>query len=89
VRAYVVQVGDSPAKIAIAFAGCPKCARDLVEANPHKPTVVYPNGYRTFTELKAGEVLDLPEKWFDGTLDALPSEYFAALPYADGVTPGK
>lgn len=83
-RAYTVQPGDSPAKIAIAFAGCPKCARDLLAANPGKPTRRYPNGYETFTSLDVGERLQLPERWFDGTLDAQPAEYFAALPSVDG-----
>lgn len=71
------------------MAGCPRCSRDLVRANPHKAAVVYPNGFTTFKELRAGEKLVLPEKWFDGTLDQMPHRYFAALPYADGVTPGK
>jgi len=90
VRTYVVQLGDSPASIAARddMAGCPKCSHALIAANPHKDTVVYPNGFRTFKELRAGEVLNLPEAWFDGSMDALPPSYFAALPYADGVTPG-
>lgn len=90
-RVYEVRPGDSPASIAAqdAMAGCPKCSIDLVRANPHKETVVYPNGFLSFKELRAGEKLILPEKWFDGTLDRLPVEYFAALPYADGVTRGK
>jgi hypothetical protein len=50
--------------------------------------VVHPNGFVTFKELRAGERLELPEKWFDGSMDDLPSSYYAALPYADGVTPG-
>jgi hypothetical protein len=85
---YVVQPGDSPAKIAIQFAGCPKCAIDLVRANPHKKAVAYPNGFQTFSELAVGERLNLPDKWFDGTLDRLPKSYFAALAHADGKTPG-
>jgi hypothetical protein len=90
VRTYVVQPGDSPASIAITHVGCPKCAADLVgDANPHKEVVVYPNGYRTFKELRVGETLNLPDRWFNGELDAMPPEYFAALPYADGVTPGR
>ena len=48
--------------------------------------VVYPNGFLSFQELRAGEKLNLPEKWFDGTLDRLPKSYFAALPHPDGVT---
>ena len=88
-RIYEVQQGDSPAKIAIQFAGCPKCAHDLVRANAHKPTVTYPNGFLTFQSLLPGERLYLPEKWFNGELDALPPSYFASLPYADGATPGK
>lgn len=69
------------------MAGCPKCAIDLVLANPHKPTVVHPNGFKTFREMTVGERLVLPEKWFDGTLDDRPPAYFAALPYHDGMTP--
>jgi hypothetical protein len=71
------------------MAGCPKCAIDLVRANPHKPTVVYPNGFVTFQSLRVGEILDLPEKWFSREFDQLPPSYFAALPSADGMTPGK
>jgi hypothetical protein len=91
-KTYVVQPGDSPASIAAKpeMAGCPKCARDLVLiANPHKETVTFPNGFVTFKELHVGEVLNLPDKWFNGELDQMPPSYFAALPYADGVTPGK
>lgn len=90
-RVYEVREGDSPASIAAqdAHAGCPKCSRDLVAANPHKETVTHPNGYVTFKELRAGEILNLPDRWFNGELDSMPPEYFAALPFADGVTPGK
>ena len=89
-RTYVVQPGDSPAKIASRddMAGCPKCAVDLVRANPHKKSVRHANGFVTFKTLRVGEVLNLPEKWFNGEHDALPPEYFKALPYADGVTHG-
>lgn len=87
-RTYVVQPGDSPGSIAARFAGCPKCAgADLPGANPHKPTVTYPNGFRTFRTLDVGETISLPDKWFDGSLDSRPPAYFQALPYADGVTP--
>lgn len=88
-RQYTVQPGDSPASIAAAHAGCPKCSRDLVAANPHKRTIVYPNGYVTFDEIVEGETLNLPDKWFSAEFDALPPAYFAALPSADGVTPPK
>jgi len=86
-RQYVVEPGDSPAKIAIKFAGCPKCAGSLPLANPHKPTVTFPNGFTTFRTLDVGEVINLPDKWFNGDLDSRPPAYFQALPYADGVTP--
>jgi hypothetical protein len=88
-RIYVVRSGDSPASIAARdeHAGCPKCCADLVQANPHKETVVHPNGFVSFKELRVGEELVLPEKWFDGRLDLLPPAYFASLPYHDGVTP--
>jgi len=88
VRTYTVKPGDTPAKIAIEFAGCPKCARDLVLANPKKGRVVYPNGFLSFRDLRAGERIFLPDKWFSESFDRLPKAYFAALPYADGVTPG-
>ena len=86
-RLYEVRPGDSPASIAAFHAGCPKCARDLVAANTHKAAVTKPNGFRTFKELRAGEKLNLPDKWFDGTLDRMPQTYFASLPSHDGVTP--
>jgi hypothetical protein len=81
---YIVQPGDSPARIAARQAGCPKCAIDLVVANPHKPAVRYPNGFVTFRELRVGERLALPDKWFSGALDRLPRAYFESLPSADG-----
>lgn len=83
-RQYTVQPGDTPARIAAHFAGCPKCAADLVAANPRKPAVRYPNGFVTFRELRSGESLNLPDKWFSGALDRLPSGYFEALPSIDG-----
>jgi len=67
------------------MAGCPKCAVDLVRANPHKKAKRLPNGFLTFEELRVGEKLRLPEKWFNGELDRRPKAYFAALPYHDGV----
>jgi hypothetical protein len=90
VREYVVQPGDSPASIAAKdeHAGCPKCAKDLIDANRHKASVTYPNGFRTFRELRAGERLLLPDSWFNGELDRRPQAYFNSLPRHDGVTPG-
>lgn len=88
-RVYEVRPGDSPASIAIEYAGCPKCVIDLVRANPHKQAVVHPNGFTTFKSLLAGEKLNLPDKWASKLFDDLPSTYFAALPHPDGVTPGK
>jgi hypothetical protein len=91
VREYIVQAGDTPASIASrdSMAGCPKCSRDLIAANLHKPTRTLPNGYTTFVELRPGEKLVIPEKWFTPEFDALPPTYFAALPHPDGVTPSK
>lgn len=90
-RTYVVQPGDSPASIATRddMAGCPRCARDLIAANPHKCTRTLPNGYITFEELRVGETINLPDKWFDGTLDRMPPSYFASLPHPDGITPSR
>jgi hypothetical protein len=87
VRVYTVQHGESPASIAIKFAGCPKCSADLVKANRHKQIIRYPNGFTTFRELHAGERLYLPDKWFSKEFDELPPVYFKALPHPDGVTP--
>jgi hypothetical protein len=70
------------------MAGCPRCSRDLIAVNSHKPAVTHPNGFRTFKELRAGERLNLPDRWFDGSLDRMPPTYFAALPHHDGVTSG-
>lgn len=88
-RQYVVQPGDTPASIAARaeMAGCPKCAVDLIKANPHKPARTFPNGFVTFQSLAAGETLNIPDKWHDGSLDTRPRAYFAALPFSDGVTP--
>jgi hypothetical protein len=56
--------------------------------NAHKPTVVYPNGYTTFRDLRVGEVINLPDKWFSPAFDQLSPAYFKVLPYADGRTRG-
>lgn len=87
-QVYEAREGDSPANIAVRYAGCPKCAIDIVRANPHKPTITFPNGFTTFQSLHPGERIWLPDKWFNGELDRLPQSYFASLPSADGVTPG-
>lgn len=71
------------------MAGCPKCAVDLVRANPHKEFFTHPNGFVSFKELRAGEELNLPDKWFNGELDSRPKRYFEALPSHDGRTPSK
>ncbi len=88
---YKVKIGDTPASIAAkdTHAGCPKCSIDLIRANPHKKTVKHRNGYVTFESIRVGEELRLPDRWFDGTLDRLPKEYFVNLPHPDGVTPSK
>jgi len=89
-RTHVVEPGESPGSIAIRYVSCPKCSKDLVlhPGNSHKRRVSYPNGYVTFDSLQPGEVLALPDKWFDPRygFDELPPAYFASLPYADGVS---
>ena len=91
-RQYVVKPGDSPASIAAKdeHAGCPRCAIDMADqaVNPQKEIVTLPNGYRTFKELRVGETINLPDKWFDGRHDALPPSYFKALASPDGRTFG-
>jgi hypothetical protein len=86
-KTHTVQANETPASIAIFYAGCPKCSADLIKANPHKESITHPNGYKTFSSLLAGEELNIPEKWSNGELDCRPPVYFAALPYPDGVTP--
>lgn len=83
---YEVRPGDSPASIAIAHAGCPKCSHLLIAANSHKSSRTLPNGYKTFKELRVGEKLNLPHAWFDGSLDKKSRAYFDALPHPDGIT---
>lgn len=60
---YTVVTGDSPWKIAQKLTGDGMRWRELVSANPQKPTVVQADGSRTFKSLFAGEVLRLPESW--------------------------
>jgi hypothetical protein len=84
-RTYVVQPGESPASIAAKFAGCPKCARDLVPVNQHKTSITLPNGYTEPLGLTPGETLNLPDKWFNGMLDTLPKSYFDNLPGPAGM----
>ena len=90
-RTYTVQPGDTPSSIAARddMAGCPKCSVDLVRANSHKPTVVFPNGFITFKDLHAGEKLNVPAKWSSPEFNQRSPTYFAALPYMDGKTPSK
>lgn len=85
---HIVKAGESPASIAIKYAGCPKCSRDLISENTHKRVVVHPNGYISFAGMREGEELKLPDKWFNGELDSRPRSYFSALPHHDGVTMG-
>src|SRR5208282_5133884 len=82
-RTYVVQPGDSPAKIAIEFAGCPKCVADMTNpsVNHHKEVVVHPNGFRTFKDLRVGETLNLPDAWFHPARESLPPAYYKILPH--------
>ena len=83
-RVYTVQhEGETAASIAAKdeHAGCPKCGKDLVNANPHRVSVRRENGYLDFRDpLVPGERLWLPERWFDGSLDREPRSYFDALP---------
>jgi hypothetical protein len=83
VRVYTVADGDTPENIAARpeMAGCPRCSRDLILANPHRPHARQANGYLTFVDpLVAGERLWIPDKWRDEVLDALPKSYFENLP---------
>lgn len=64
---YIVQPNDTSIEITLKFTGCPKCVRTLTEANRHKPTIVYPNGFVVFRDLTVGESLQIPPSWLDGT----------------------
>jgi len=90
VRTYVVQPGDTPARIASRsdMAGCPKCSIELGRVNTHKPTITHPNGYVSFKDLRVGETLNLPDEWFHPARENLPPAYYRILPHADGVTRG-
>jgi len=70
------------------MAGCPKCSIELGRVNVHKPTIVHPNGYVTFKELRVGETLLLPDEWFHPARESLPPTYYKILPHHDGVTRG-
>lgn len=70
------------------MASCPKCACELPRVNCRKSTVTRPNGLVTFRELVVGEILNLPDEWFDPAREDLPSTYYKILPHADGVTLG-
>ena len=90
-RTYVVKDGDSQASIAARdeMAGCPKCGgAEFVRANPHKKSIVRPNGFRAFESLVPGEILNLPDAWFHPARDLLPPTYYKILPHPDGVTRG-
>jgi hypothetical protein len=67
VALYRVQPGDSPLSIAVNHTGCRLCARELVDANRHKPLKTV-DGVVTFRTLRAGELLNLPAKWTKGSL---------------------
>lgn len=89
-RTYVVQEGDSPARIASRpdMAGCPKCSLEMPRANPGKPSITHPNGYVTFKDLRVGEVINLPDEWFHPARENLPATYYKILPHHNGVTRG-
>ncbi len=66
-RTHIVRPNETPVDIAIAYTGCPKCARSLILVNPHKERIEYPNGFITFREMYVNEPLNLPSSWFDGS----------------------
>ena len=70
------------------MAGCPKCSIELPRVNAGKPSIVYPNGFRAFRDLRAGETIFLPDEWFHPARENLPPTYYKILPHHDGVTPG-
>jgi hypothetical protein len=90
VRTYVVKPGDSPASIAAqdSMAGCPKCSIELPRVNRNKPAIVHLNGFVTFRDLRVGEVLNLPDEWFDPARENLPPTYYKILPHHNGITRG-
>ena len=57
------RLGDSPMGLAARFTGEPARMCELVQANPHKPTVRLDDGRVTFQDLAAGETLLAPVRW--------------------------
>ncbi len=62
VSTHTVQLDDTPATIAQRFTGDPSRMRELIAANPHKPTQSI-QGVTTFQSLTAGEKLLIPASW--------------------------
>ncbi len=63
VAMHIVRPGDSPMAIARVYTGNPHRFTELVGANPQKPSVITPSGWRTFRALFPGERLRLPVGW--------------------------
>lgn len=63
VAMHIVRPGDSPMAIARVYTGNPNRFTELVGANPHKPSIIMPSGWRTFQSLWPGERLRLPIGW--------------------------
>ena len=60
--AYIVQHGDTPARIAQKLTGNPARMSELVSANPQLPRVVS-SGWTTFQSLHVGQKLAVPASW--------------------------
>lgn len=65
-REYVVKLGDSPWKIAVAFTGDGNRWRELAKANPQAATK---DGMKLWT----GRVLKLPTSWASGPIPSSPA----------------
>lgn len=59
---YRVSHNDTPATIATKFTGNPARARELFQANTHKPFVSL-GGVPTFQALRLNEILNVPRHW--------------------------
>lgn len=69
-RAYRVQFNDTPQTIARVTTGSPARWPEIIALNPHKPRVVV-QGLTTFAALRAGEMLNVPERIHTGCFDVV------------------
>ena len=83
---YVVQRGDSPARIAQKLTGTTRGMGQLLAANPHKVRALGLGGFETFQSISVGERLNVPRGWGVGSVSSVNVEK-QALATAAGNAP--